>query len=381
MDASSRRAFALNSRTVWVEQQIIHDTVVARENLPLGPGEYESSLSGVSRHVSTPALGKYRGPADHFLAFQSPVRRARSSAASPGSSSDKRPQSPSEKLLERLNSPTQSYAPRKNDIQLTPSERSEFMTIFHGNDRREPLDPRRRFCVTPGAYLGHESVLESSSISGKQRVHNTVPFGPNNQPFGSRGNWKQALPDYEVKYDSTQLKTQPKLGSFAKNKRIYIPLDTQNRIDEEDDGRIGAGDESVHLLNIRNSDSDQPLPPFSPKQELEASQSPNNNNNRSIPLRPSPGKSLTEFRCSLVRLPKLKQKNLLHLEFDDSSYRKRRLAQPIDISPSQIDRSARAHMFRNLVAIPRPHRAPGLHMQPSLSQTAVSPTKSPRNKS
>lgn len=43
---------------VWVEQVMVNDSLVPRDNLPLGPGEYNARVP--ERHISTPSLGSKR---------------------------------------------------------------------------------------------------------------------------------------------------------------------------------------------------------------------------------------------------------------------------------------------------------------------------------
>ena len=70
----SRRAFRLDSRTTWVEQQ--HSTKggvrcnVARDNFPLGPGEYNPDASYRAKHTSTPKLGWRPMQIDNFIPWR-----------------------------------------------------------------------------------------------------------------------------------------------------------------------------------------------------------------------------------------------------------------------------------------------------------------------
>lgn len=71
-DELSRRAFAPDTRAVWVESQLVGETLVPRDNLPLGPGEYH--IDKIGRHISTPKLGNI-SRVTPFLQFRSAVER------------------------------------------------------------------------------------------------------------------------------------------------------------------------------------------------------------------------------------------------------------------------------------------------------------------
>jgi len=70
-DNCTRRAFALDSRTTWVETRLDKNDFFTRiDNLPLGPGEYSPTIQ--NRHISTPSLAP-----SHFSPFKSSISRAR----------------------------------------------------------------------------------------------------------------------------------------------------------------------------------------------------------------------------------------------------------------------------------------------------------------
>lgn len=304
MDSTSRRAFALDSRTVWVEQQIVDQFVLPKDNFVLGPGEYHIQIP--ERHVSTPSLGKFRGPADHFNPFKSQL-----SIKTPLSSSK---------------SPTRRHSP--NSSRKDP--RLDSFSVFQDSEERHGIDPNHRYYQGPGPYLAHDPPLQSLTNSGVNKVHSTVTFGKNDEPFGFRNPVKQALPDYEVNYDSNQIKKGASLGSFPKSKRIYIPK---------------KGD----IIASKELDS---------KEELVRSRSPPANRSISSPNinDSSHEMSVFDLRCSLVKLPKLKTKKPMKLYFDDSSYQKKKLEAPIDLSPSLINKQAHLNLFDHMLTIPRKHK-------------------------
>jgi hypothetical protein len=371
MDSSSRRAFALDSRTVWVEQQLVHDVLMARENLPLGPGEYTPSLRPFERHVCTPVIGKIRGASDQF---RSPVSYRRMTSNSPPRAQSSQVWSRDSPSLKRIQSPTASYHLHHESSHVSVEERSEFKTIFHDNDHRDPLDPKLRHTITPGPYRGQDQILEKVDQDGKHIVHNTLQFGRNDIPFGERATYyKKALPAYDIKYDSRQLRPSTKMGSFAKNKRIFIPQKEQ-KIDDEVDGHLEDGYMEASLP-IKPKYNRQ-MSPTNLRQERSGfirspSQSPTGSPKRSVfdaateAQQVSGDFSLAEYRCSLVRLPKVKKSPyIVKLKFDDSSYRKKKkLAEPLLLTPTIIKTQAKIDIFGHLLAIPRPHKAPGLKIQ------------------
>lgn len=335
MDSASRRAFALDSRTVWVEQQLVHGTLFARDNLPLGPGEYTPSISSQSRHISTPVIGKPRDQADFFSSFTSPIAR-RERATSPANKKQLSPlnlnASHEQGILQRLQSPTQAQRRHLEENSVSIDERSEFKTIFHEREKRDPYDSNRRYCVTPGPYLAHDSVLQTIKNDGKYVVRGSVPFGADNVPFGERVETKRALPTYDVNYDSKYIRPMPKLGSFPKNKR------SQENAAELINNSVTTGNSSPTTNRRANSSS--------------PTQFSNSESRNSI--------SLAEFRCSLVKLPKVKRRNFTKIEFDDRSYHKDKKV--LNMTPSLMRSEVKDRVFEKLMAIPRPHKAPGVQM-------------------
>jgi hypothetical protein len=298
MDSGTRRAFPLDSRTVWIEQQIVHQVLLPKDNLAVGPAEYSPKI--LERHITTPVLGKFRGPADHFRGFKS-TNSLRSNS----------PQS------------RRSVSPKVRE------ERSEYSTIFHDHDIRQPLDPKLRFCPTPGPYLSQDPALTSTSVYGVSEVHNTSDFGHHDIPFGDRMKYKTALPDYNVNYDSLQVKKAPILTTIPKSKRIHIP-----------------------------KKGDPPCPLESDHRERPRSSSPKRS--QSPPYRPNKSMgemSVLEWRCSLVKLPKLKTREPPKIHFMTQSYKREKKKMPVMLTPKVVKERARVNLFEHILAIPRSHRS------------------------
>lgn len=205
----------------------------------------------------------------------------------------------------------------------TPNHtRSDFATIFHEQDIRQPLDPNRRFCATPGPYLGPESMLRHVNTDGIQ-VSKRIHFGPNTVPFGERNKYKKAGGTYDIQYESLHIRPKPKFGPFLKSARVL-----KLGIDCSDDQR---------------SPSPSPAQP-SPSDIQSAA-------NEEYSIRPFSN----SYRASLVPLPKLKTKALPRLHFDDSSYSNQRKGAHHDLTPSYIKKEARIELFSSIAKIPRKH--------------------------
>jgi hypothetical protein len=288
-----------------VEQQIRHQVLLPKDNLVLGPAEYFPKP--VERNISTPSLGRYRTPADHFRPFKS--------TSSVKSSS---------------RSPSPGRRGEGSQISSIDDERSDFMTIFHHHDERVPYDPKTQFSKTPGPYLGQDTPFESIKCDGKAKVRNVLPFGPDDVPFGERNFTKPALPSYDIKYDSNQIRPTTRLGTFPISKRIYVPT-------KEDMKRSLKRAEEEHNT-IDNERHFHPRP-------------------STTDIAVKTGLSVFEIRCNLVPLPKLKTRAPPKLIFDDSSYRKKTMAKPMMLTRKQLDQQANVEVFSKLATIPRQHKS------------------------
>jgi hypothetical protein len=160
-------------------------------------------------------------------------------------------------------------------------------------------------------------------VVNTSRIH----FGPADIPFGERNEYRTAMPEYEVKYDSKHIKPVAHLGSFSRNKRV-IKIGTTSYYDQHE--------------------------------APAASRSPKRGDGTKM--------SVYELRCSLVPLPKLKTRRPEQLSFDTSSYRTARTSEPLDLHPTAINRVASVHLFDGLVAIPRQHVSVGF-TSPSKNKT------------
>ena len=161
--------------------------------------------------------------------------------------------------------------------------------------------------------------VHNDGVKSTPKIH----FGPDNIPFGERNEYRVALPEYDVQYNSAHIKPTVKLGSFDKERREL---------------KLAA----VCYHNDSASPSSPKKSPSSPKKQRGGSEH----------------MSVYEQRCSLVALPKLKTRVPEKLVFNDSSYRKK-FREPLDITPTLINKVASVHLFDGLLAIPRKHVSVG----------------------
>jgi hypothetical protein len=159
-------------------------------------------------------------------------------------------------------------------------------------------------------------------------VKATVPFG---EAVDERYPTRQALPEYDPKFDSAQLRPATKHGSFDKANRIYIPTA-----------------EDMKKQFHPDQQPDEKSPARSPTRRSQ--QSPNREKNM----------SLFQIRCNLVPMPKLKYRTPPVLTFDDSSYRNALTNKPLALTPKIINAKAGVHLYDKILAIPRKHHSTGV---------------------
>lgn len=316
---SSRRAFPLDSRAVWVEQ--LHGNLgriraspdrkyrtnsnvddeflgepqflCSRDNFIVGPGDY--SPTKIERHVYTPKLGPREILDDiRNYKFGSHMR--------PTLSRDS----------------TSTYSISNERMTAQDNHRSDMMTIFHEHDRRQPLDPKLRACRTPGPSLSSGSLLETVYHDGL-RKSKTIHLGPNDIPFGERNETKIASTSYDVQYDSLHVRPRPTQGHIPKNSRFPH----YEKKEEKDSTRLETEQSnSLSKVTIKAVDSVE----------------------RPRSLAPKPMK----MRVQPVA------------KFDSSCYSDSRRALPIDISPGVIQSIVRTNMFGGILTVPKLHKSRNL---------------------
>lgn len=306
-NADFRRAFPLDSRSVWIEQQNVHNIILPRDNFPIGPGDY--SPIKPPRHISTPSLG---GSRDHFKTFNSGL------ASRSGS-----------RISNRARSPVKEPHPSvREDV--------EYKSVFHNYGNREPLDPKNRTTATPGVIIGPADYRDGFlKVSGKEDIRGFT-FGANNIPFGERTKSKLALPDYDVK-DSIVYKRVP-LGCHTTEQRLkYFSV---------------KDDTKPHDPSITQ---DRPWRNCATSEVFERQEKRN--------------KEFEENSVAHSTTRKKLDKRPIKLKLDTSCYKQNMKAKRANgciygnlpsLDPSNIDRTVRVNTFGRILALPRPHNTIGI---------------------
>lgn len=315
-DNSSVRAYPMDSRAVWVEQQHVkaENFVVARDNLPIGPGDYSPNGSGtLNRHISTPSLG--HGSVGNFKPADHPT------VVKPG-----------ESLAQ--SSLTSHYGKEINetysiveDINLQ-KEKTEFRTVFHDYDRRQPLDPNKKFTKTPGSYLKPEPITDTVLFTGKYKAPGFT-FNSDYLPDYkySRNNVQPALPIYDVNYDSKWCKPGVLLAKISSSERFPSPEKVQRKLERE------------------RSPSPE-CKRFVDKQQ----------NSSIISTSIAASESKMESIQSQIKMPKLKSIEKLVMKFDASSYTNNKIKPEIVLCPSLIEKKIRKNAFMAMITAKTEHK-------------------------
>lgn len=145
----TRRAFALDSRTVWVEQQIVMNGIVSKDNLFVGPMDYDPRIP--ERHVPVTTIARPK-TVDTFHPYRGNTGGT-AGLSKRGSS----------KLKTKKTKKKSEYQEPLGDIRgtLGANSRSEFVTVFSDHDKRMPIDPSRRYYITDKRALPVDPFLHS----------------------------------------------------------------------------------------------------------------------------------------------------------------------------------------------------------------------------
>jgi len=354
-DEVSRRAFALDSRTVWVEQQIVKDMIISSENASLGPGEYKPGLRPeMTRHISTPSLGR-RSMADHFHPFRSSISRGGGS--------------PTGKIRGGVMTPYSITAEGSMDSLGSLGARSsasrESATIFNDHDRRQPYRLRAE---TPGSYLGPEDILNPTHFDRGVTPVTSVTFpkapldicpitkaGPSylysvdpikkslqtprifpGERFSYNIKREQKVPRMEVEIPFSK----PPITSFRsrlKDKHITVATPSSMVAQHQSERlEMQSRDQSMDQVQIQKQRQEQIIP------------------------EPSPIKK--------VKLSSRTSRYGGALKFDASSYNKYRKPPPETLSPSIITKRAGANLFQNILTVRRQPRVPSTRVGSLVSE-------------
>lgn len=320
--SDTRRAFALDSRAVWVESQLTSKgSLVPKDNLYNGPGQY--SVNVPERHISTPSLGGFVS-SGHFKPFKSSIRT--STALSNSSDTD-------------LESYRRSIASTKT-MRLPTDPHTENRTIFHDHDIRQPLDPNRRYCATPGPYIAPSDILQSTYHDGTSKVKG-LSWGDKKH---DRNPTKEYGAVYDVAHDSYVIRPKPKFGSFNR-----LPSSASIVIRDESTLLSESGGNSP----VRNTREESPPP---------NGRVIHRHHSQIIETKKVRAATHPELKCypahhPVIRLPKLKKRSTMQgVVLKNESYI------PIknkytDITPNLVKRDARIGLFNKIYAIPRAHKS------------------------
>lgn len=188
-----------------MEQQLSKSCIFPRENLYLGPGEYDPQLP--EPHVSSPIIR----PSTISSEFHS----LRSHQTRHGNTNEG---------AHRVNDKQRKPYKLSTDLGGLSCSRSEYASLFHDHDQRLAIDPSRRYYITQRPYLPQDNFLTPMFHDGKKKPSGSVITSEEYQ----RPPQKIALPDYDPQYDSSQLGHQPKFGSIPKTQRPELfgnPID------------------------------------------------------------------------------------------------------------------------------------------------------------
>ena len=141
-----QRAFPLDSRTVWVEQQIVMNGIVSRDNLYVGPMDYNPKIP--EKHIPTPTIARPK-TVDTFHPYKGNCGGTVGlSKRGSGKLKTKKKKS--------------QYMEPLGDIRGTFGDsRSEYATPFSDHDKRMPIDPSRRYYITDTPSLPIDPFLHS----------------------------------------------------------------------------------------------------------------------------------------------------------------------------------------------------------------------------
>ena len=336
-DNSSRRAFELDSRMTWVES--MHDrfgNLTRMDNLPNGPGEY--SPVAIKKHLPGPLIGHVSPfgkitTIDHFKPFKSNVTRPTFDAFTEDDSSI------ASIRFSNYNSHHQSSSSPKQKAKAKRG--SDMKTIYHNARERLAHDPNLQFCDTPSPNLTHQSMLNTLRHDGRHTVRNVV-MGPDDIPFGERcGNdIKIALPDYNVNYDSKYLRPHVKLAKISKTLRFKSTDEDKDRVAENESKRpetIGNRSITGKGTSIRDNN--------------DVEHGGGNDDDDFIEFK-------FEAPKGGIKMPNLKFRKKLQLEFDSSCYdRNPRQKETLNLTPQKINKQIRKNHFLSVLFVPHMYKS------------------------
>lgn len=320
-DADFRRAFPLDSRSVWIEQQNVHGVLFARDNFPLGPGEY--SPTKMQRHISTPSLA----PRDHFQLFSAGGGRRTGGNSLSGTL-------PNNGTGGFGHTHPHNRTASRSTETSTVLQDVEYRTMFHDHHSRNPLDYKNRHTATPGPFMTHSNPSVGSITNDGKYTIKGHTFGPNDIPFGERVPSRLALEDYNV--NDEYYRRKPILGCIQKERRFK--------------NTFGTNVEKVLPRTYRADDK--------PWRECRTSDMFLKHRQFADECEEMSVASLAKGRTKLDHAPE-------KLRIDTSAYKKNKNSRPNgcifkklkSVDPASIDKQIKRHPFANLLTLQRSHHA------------------------
>lgn len=210
-------------------------------------------------------------------------------------------------------------------------------SVFSSTQRRHPYDPHLNRTKTPGSYLTHDEILSSVSISGKKSAPRVNFGGHDNIPFGERLQYKTALPDYSVNYDSKHLRKDPRLLTISPTIR-FKHYATQY---PEKDFVVTNKETSTYSVEGGNSLMDSSVAKgghiFLPSQQPSAARQP----------------SVSPIKKPYVSKTVIRVRTFQKLQFDASSYDKLRKPEAATLCPSVINKQIKLNNFGGVLTVPK----------------------------
>lgn len=170
-----------------MEQQLVQSILIPRDNLYLGPGSYDPQL--FERNISSPVIKR--------------------------TTTEYHPHK-SKKKTHTHKSLGYNIV---NDINgsMSYQSRQENVTIFHEHDRREPIDPSRRYFVAQYPELPQQPIIDPLCIDGRRKTPGVLFDRQPQRPATGALN-----PDANPNFNTDVVMPRLKMGYIPKTERPDI---------------------------------------------------------------------------------------------------------------------------------------------------------------
>lgn len=182
-----------------MEQQIVRSCILPRDNLYIGPGEYD--VRPPTSHITSPVM-QPPYTADDFHPFRGNTtgsnRRYRGKQRRPYTIS--------------------------SDLGGLSASKVEFASIFHDHNQRMGLDPSNRHHISQAPMLPQDDILLATLHDGKKKP---VAVIMEKQKY-QRPPLVMANPDANPNFNTEAVMPKPKFGVLAKGERKPVFPDYQD---------------------------------------------------------------------------------------------------------------------------------------------------------